>query len=339
MAEYWLGQDGNIWYRPQAGSKVQNMGKPASTTIAGGAPGTGMSPTGFSSQLGAAEATLIPDWNASNTKTLDTSSNTGGTNTESKYQDTSVARAGTQISLNELDTIFNNRLAQAQGEYDAMIGQYAAEEQQNASKYQNNAQTNESTREAQQQAALLAAANGGRGLYSTLASIGALGGTGKMLANRAVSNEANIDIGNANRTFDTNATNLYDTYEDLKLKEKQRRFEAENTLKKAKQAHEYDTLNTRQQLMKDMASLWKNNGNFAEHNKWLGDANALTGKIAATSRPNIPEYAKAGNLGFAAPELQNYLAGVNDMTVNTSAGSSTPINGAIYTSTKKRDKL
>lgn len=282
---------------------------------------------------------LINQVNAENQGYSTGNSYTTGGASAPQYQDTSVARAGTQNSLNELDTVFNNKLAQAQGEYDALIGQYAEEEGQNASKYQNNVNTNEGTREAQQQAALLAAANGGRGLYSTLASIGALGGTGKLLANRAVSNEANIDIGNANKTFDTNATNLFDTYETLKQQEKQRRLDAEGTLAKTKQAHEYDTLTARQQLMKDMAGLWKDNGNFAEHNKWLGDANALTGKIAATTRPNIPGYAKAGTLGYAAPELQSYLAGANDMTVNTSAGSSMPINGAIYTSTKKRDKL
>jgi hypothetical protein len=263
----------------------------------------------------------------------------GGGGGGTQYQDTSAARAGTQTSLDSIDGILNNKLREARGEYEAILKSYAADELANKDTFDKKLSQNEGNRESQQQAALLAAANGSRGLYSALASIGALGGTGKVLANRAVSNEANVDIGNANKTFDTNSGALYDSYGELKKQEDQRKRDAELTLKKSEQALRYDATSQRQQLLKDMADLWGKAGNFGQSDRYTGDASKLTADLMKNTRPNVGTYATSP-LQYSAPALQNYLAGANDMTVSTSAGGGQlPINGAIYTSTKKRDEL
>lgn len=325
---FWTGTDGNIWLRETSG-KTTNMGTPQQAQS-------------WNYILNGAREIGDPLPGGAQQQQQDTGLGGGGGLTASSaaagpvYQDTTAARQGTQTTLDSLDTILNNKLAEADGEYNALLGTYGEEETANAASYTKNREGNENNREAQQQAALLAAANGGRGLNSVLASLGALGGTGKLLANRAVSNEANLDIGQANKTFDTNATNLFDSYGKIKKQEEQRRKDADLTLEKTKQSSRYDTAETRQKLMKDMADLWSKAGNFGEANKWTGDAAKVTSDLVANTRPQVGSYARTP-LQYSAPALDSYLAGANDMSVNTSAGSSLPINGAIYTSTKKRE--
>lgn len=53
-----------------------------------------------------------------------------------------------------------------------------------------------------------AAATGNQGLKAVLASLGALDGTGQVLAGRAVANSANTAIGTANETYTTNEENI-----------------------------------------------------------------------------------------------------------------------------------
>ena len=330
---FWIGEDGNVWTKGPGG--VTNQGKALSYDSQGYSSNDGSGLTTYGKGLTKIDDPVVAERLAAERAAAAASGGLGGSGGGTQYQDTSAARAGTQVSLDSLDAILNNKLAEARGEYNEIIKAYGAEEESNAATFTKNREANEANREAQQQAGLLAAANGGRGLYSTLASIGALGGTGRLLANRAVANEANLDIGAANKTFDTNATQLYDTYGALKKQEEQRRKDAELTLAKTEQQSRYDTTNTRQQLLKDMADLWGKAGNFGEANRYTGEAAKQTADLVANTRPNVGTYARTP-LQYSAPELKNYLAGANDMTVNT-AGSQLPINGAIFTSTKKRE--
>jgi hypothetical protein len=237
-----------------------------------------------------------------------------------------------------LDEILANKLAAAQQKYDSILGGYNAEDAQNQTQYDQNVTTNEKNREAQHQAALLAAAIGQRGLFATLASIGALGGTGQLLAHRAVANEANRDIGDSNKTFDTNATSLFNTFSTLKQQEDQRRKDAEAALKAEQEANRYDVTSTHQSLLKDLADLWTKAGNNTEAATALGQASALNADLVRNTKPSVAPYVPT-SLKYTAPALKNYLAGANDMTVKVAGNSQLPINGALYTSTKKRDEL
>jgi len=276
-----------------------------------------------------------PQPNPTNQTTLDTGNGPGSGQT---FQDTSAARLGTQSTLDQLARILANNQTEAQGEYDAIKNQYDTEEAENLASYNKNRETNEGNRGAQNQAALLAAANGGRGLNSVLASLGALGGTGQVLANRAVANEANIDVGNANKTFDTNAANLFDSYGKIKKEEDQRQLNAKKTLKDTKQKNNYDKLTKEQSLYKEMAGHWTNAGNNGKATEYMQKFAGLSPQVANTSAPSVAAYANTP-LNYSAPALDNYLAGANDMTVNTSSAAGSPVNGAVYTSTREREEV
>lgn len=302
-----IGSDGNIHYTDRANS-------PSSSSTGGGGSNTSRN------------ASLAP------------SDITGGAGGGSQYTDTSAARAATQSSIDSLDEILANKLAAAQKRYDTIAKGYDAEDAQNQTQYDQNVTTNEQNREAQHQAALLAAATGQRGLFATLAAIGALGGTGQLLARRAVANEANKDIGDSNKTFDTNATSLFDAFSRLKQQEEQRRRDAEAALASEQEASRYDVASTRQGLLKDLADLFAKAGLNTESADTLGRASALNAELVRNTRPQVASYATTP-LNFTPPALKNYLAGANDMTVKVAGNSQSPINGAIYTSTKKRDDL
>lgn len=336
---YWVGNDGNLWWKGSKG--VVNMGQ---------ASGYQMSPTTFGAtnainastqQTGNANlalkyATQIP--NPGNPQPGDTPTDlnrttSGGT----EYQDTTASRNATLASITGVDQILGNKLAQEDTDYQKLIDQYTAEDADNLAAYNKQVEGNEQTREDNRQIALAGAAQGSRGLYATLASIGALGGTGRLLANRAVAKEANDDIGRSDKTFENNATTLFDTRSALEKQEKKRKEDAATTRDERKKGHKYDAAEKTQSLWKEMADYWRKAGNNAEADAAMGKAAGYTQQLVENTRPTMANYNRDA-LQYTAPKLASYLAGANDMTVNV-AGGGQPINGAIYTSTKKREEL
>jgi hypothetical protein len=330
---YWIGQDGNV-YASRTGMPTQNLGQSNTLGSRSFDALNGLQevtdPVKAESDAAAAkEAAAYDAWLRSQ----------GGGGTGKVWEDTTEARRGTQLSLDNLEGIFQNNLSAADSEWRKTQDEYDAEDLVNKTRFDERMAKNEGTRGAQTQAGLLAAANGSRGLYSTLASIGALGGTGRLLANRAVSNEANLDIGEANKTFDTNAENLNLSYADIKKQEEKREAAALETQANAKKSLTHDRISEEKTLREKMADLWSRAGNQGEANRSLAGANDLIGKLASNTKPvNTGSYDKSG-LSYQAPDLQGYLAGANDMSVSASSGGSLPINGAVFTSTKKREKL
>jgi hypothetical protein len=172
-------------------------------------------------------------------------------------------------------------------------------------------------------------------LYATLASLGALGGTGRTLANRAVATEANTDLGEGEKSFTTNAETLFDARGEVEKKEKQRRLDAEKTWKDTRQNAEYEHLSQNQKLSQEMAGYWQEAGNFGEANNWINRASGYTPSLAAKTKVNPSQYAKTP-LEYGKPALNKYLGGMNSTAVNVAGGN--PINGALYTTTSKKDK-
>lgn len=322
---YWKGADGNYYLRASNVNGVVNLGVDPSQN------------PNFVNYVNSGQYSQIEDPVAPAAPTNLVPSGGGGGGGGTSYTDTTAARNATQTSIDSLGQILANRLAGANGEYDSIIKAYTQEEALNQAAYDKQVTGNEQTREAARQAALAAAAQGSRGLFATLSSIGALGGTGKVLAGRAVSREANSDIGSADKVFDTNATVLFDTRSKLKQQEEQRRKDAEKIKEDTIKQSKYDAAEQQQKLWKDMADLWTKAGNNTEAANAMAKASAMTPELVANTRPTVTQYATAP-LQYSAPALEGYLAGANDMTVKTSSGG-TPINGAIYTSTKKREEL
>jgi len=257
----------------------------------------------------------------------------GGTGTADT---TAAARASTQKSIDALQQILANKLANAQDQYQQVINQYNDEDALNQKQYDDQTTSNEQNRTNTIQAALLAAAQGGQGLRATLASLGALGGTGSVLANRAIASGANQDIGGANNTFDTNAKTLDTSWAQTQQDEKNRRAQADTDLANAKLAAQGDVATQAQTLYKDLANLWSTAGNSGQAASALAQADTYLPQITAASRTATPTFTPQSAV-FSPGTLASYLAGNNDMSVQTAGGDQTPINSPLYALTKKRD--
>ena len=254
----------------------------------------------------------------------------------STYKDTTAARGATQQSINALDTASANNLAAIMANYQRILQQYQDEEAINKQNYNEQVASNEQTRENTIQAALLAAAQGGRGLRSTLASVGAFNGDGVKLARRAVADSANKDIGAGNETFDKNATQLYTAYATTQRDEKNRRAEAEAAKANEERAAKSAALKEKQSLYEKMAGLWADAGNNGEANRYLGLVGSLAPEIANYAGANTASYTPRSVL-YNPGQLSSYLAGANDMTVKTSGGNNK--SSTLYTTTRKREEL
>jgi hypothetical protein len=259
----------------------------------------------------------------------------GSTNggTGKTYKDTTASRNATQVSLDNTGTVLTNALAGADADYKATTDAYDINDAENLTKYNNDVQKNEITRDENTQAGLLAAARGSRGLYATLASLGALGGTGSMLANRAIATEANGDLGAGQKSFDTNVSSLFDARSVIDQQEKQRRLDAKKTWQDTRNNAEYDNIAQNQKLSQEMATQWSDAGNEGEAANWVNKASGYTPQLASKTKKAPTEYAKK-SLEYTAPALSKYLGGMNSTAVNVAGGN--PINGAIYTSTSPR---
>lgn len=323
---FWRGADGNVYVKGAGGNgaAVTNMGSGAPTWnyILNGA--VEIADPGNPGGGGGGTPTNLQDGGG------------GGGSSAPTYKDTTAARDATQVSIDNLGVIRNNGLTGADSEYDSVLKAYGAEDAENLAKYKGDVEKNEITRDTNTQASLLSAARGSRGLYATLASLGALGGTGRLLANRAISTEANADLGAGEKSFETNVENLFDARSAIEKQEKQRRLDAEKTWKDTRQNVDYEYYKSNQDLAKEMAGLWTDAGNNGEAANWLKRSSGYTPEIAKRTKVNVGQYAKTP-LAYKAPELNKYLGGMNSTAVNVAGGN--PINGAIYTSTKKRDEL
>ena len=358
------GQNGGSWWNPfdnlAAPSNRGNVVK-AVKTVGRLAPviGSGliaaegankvsqsMSPTAYAPELASriqtgniadSGQTNVPNVNNLPNNSLVSAGGDGSGGTQ--YQDTTASRNATQTSINSLDEILNNALAKITGTYDNIVAGYDQNDAQNETAYQTQKSANENNRQQQHQNALLSAAQGGRGLRATLASLGALGGTGSLLANRAISDTANADIGAADKTFDTNATTLSTADDYTKADQLKRRQEAADAKAGEESAARNDSLTLRQNLLKDMSGFWGKAGNNAQADNYMGQASSLTPQIASNTRAQVTPY-KATDLAYNAGQLQNYLGGAKNMAVQAGGGQSgAAINSPLFATTRKRDDL
>jgi hypothetical protein len=235
--------------------------------------------------------------------------------------------------------VLSNRLADEDVAYSNLMGVYDTERGVEKGKFDEQVISNERALSAGNQAAMLAAAQGGRGLRATLAAMGALGGTGAVLADRAIMDSANKDLGGARENFDVNAKTLQTAWGDFEDSDKKRRREAETVKTGNKKAVEADVLTQRQKLLQDMASYWEQAGNTGEYGRVMGDATSLTPQIAAKSAPRMAYTPAAAS--YSPGNLDTYLAGAQDMRVGRKAGGvseSTALNNPLYAFSNSKEK-
>lgn len=229
-----------------------------------------------------------------------------------------------------------NLLASNSDQYNSVMGGYQSEFDNASQQHAQAVTQNEQNQNNSRQAAELAAAQGARGLRATLAAIGGLGGTGDVLANRMVAQSANADIGNANDTFDSNATSLQNTWDTTQTANDRRKADAAAQLQNANTKSRGDVAAQGQDIYSKMAGLYGTANDTGNANTMVARGMAYQPDITAASRSVAPTYDRS-RLSFSPGELAKYLGGQNDMSVNVAGGDSGLPAGQIYTNTKKRD--
>lgn len=227
-----------------------------------------------------------------------------------------AAVSNTQKAIDSLGTEEAVGLKSIDDSFNSLMTKYGNEAARNEADYQEGGVTNNQNFAKNKQNALLAAAQGRRGLRGTLSSIGALSGDGAALADRVVTEGANDDIGGATETATTNATMLDKAIGNFRDEDKERRAEAETARNNSRTALEGSILSKRQQFYQKMAELFGGADRTAEASTWLNRAGDLNTPIAQKSAVQATPI-QARSAAFTPGELENYLAGAGDMTVST----------------------
>lgn len=231
-----------------------------------------------------------------------------------------AAIENTRKAIDSLGTEINVGRKNIGEGYDSVIGQYNRDRTRTKSDYDEETVTNTQNLTKNKQNALLAAAQGRRGLRGTLASIGALGGTGSFLADRAVTEGANQDIGGATDTFSTNAGKLDKAWNRFSEEDEDRRREARVARENQETALEGQIAAKRQNFYQKMAELFGDADQNDQARLWLDRAGNLNDVIAAKTRVMAtPFTTKAA--AFTPGDLAKYLAGAGDMTVGVGGGA------------------
>lgn len=299
---YWIGQDGNTYMKAAGMEGVQKWAAPL------------LPPE----QLGLRQ---IDDPMVAE----QTNSGTGGKGEPAKVLNQAAVGA-TQQAIDSLGTEQEVGYGNIEGGFNSLTGQYDKERARNKADYDEENVNNNQSLIKNKQNALLAAAQGRRGLRGTLASIGALSGTGGELADRAVTTEANQDIGEATDTYAGNAQQLDKAWNRFEDEDEDRRAEAGTARTNQRTALEGSIAAKRQNFFQKMAELFAEGGDTASAADWLGRAGGLNQEIAAKTAVGSTPFS-ARSAAFTPGDLESYLAGAGDMTVDVRAGGTGGVGG------------
>lgn len=236
------------------------------------------------------------------------------------------------------------RLAGLKAVQDALssiTGGYDTEAASNEGNYTTQTETNTNNLQRQIQAALVAAARGRQGLFGTLASLGALSGSGIDLANNAVQQGANADISGANDTFGENKTTLDTAIGSFRAADEARRKKAAIDAANASAGVENQAATNKQKFYSNLADDYTQMGNTTEAAKFAQLAAALFPQIANTSVQTPSSLTPVG-AAYTPATLSNYLGGAGDTSVRvapTAGGSGLPglIAGPLSAPVRRRE--
>jgi len=322
-ATYWIGQDGNIYFGSgQEGAPVQNYG------AADGSNGGQYRAEGntlvdryadYAGQPGSrTNATRIDDPALGGGQVLGQTTGGGAQAAPAKVLN-QAAVDNTNKAIGSLGREQEVGYQNIEDDYGSVVGRYDLERKQNRNDFDEGNVTNNQNLQKNRQSALVSAAQGLRGLRGVLGSIGALGGDGATLANRAVTTEANQDLGGAQDTASTNARGLDRAWGKFDEEDDQRRAEASTNRTNSRTALEGSIAGKRQGLLQKLAGLFGDVDNTGEATKYLDQAGDLNSTIAEKSRVQAAPIVGKG-AAFSPGELETYLAGNSDMTVSARKG-------------------
>lgn len=238
-------------------------------------------------------------------------------------KDNSAARNATQKAIDSLADEFSVGNQNIEDDATSLLSKYDKEKNQTETDYNENTTTNNLNLQKNKQNALVAAAQGRRGLRGTLSSLGALSGTGEVLADRAVQKGANDDLAGAADTFAGNAQTLDKAKSNFDSEDEDRRKELETEKANNRTALEGSIASKKQTLFQKMAELFADEDNNAGAAEFLGKAGDLNPEIAKKTRVLATPFTKR-TAAFTPGTLADYLAGAGDMTVSARGGGNNP---------------
>lgn len=308
----WIGQDGNLWWRQ--GDNVINAGSASNYEFTSG----GLRALNFDTPLGQG-AGFAPGVDQIDDPMVQKQvSGSGGSGRTTPVLN-QAAVDNTRKAIDSLSQEQQVGYQNIEDNFSSVMGRYDREKRNNRADFDEGIVTNNQNLEQNRQNALVSAAQGLRGLRGVLASIGALSGDGGALANRAVTIEANQDLGGATETAAANAKNLTRAWDRFEDEDEQRRADARTARMNSRTALEGSIARKRQSLLQKLAELFGAAGNTDEATRYLNEAGDLNNVIAAKSRvQSAPIVAKGAE--FVPGELDSYLAGAGDMTVDVRRG-------------------
>lgn len=319
---YWIGSNGLVYVKGSNGTNA-----------------AGQADANTSNYWGSRGFSQIADPNApQQTQNITGAGGSASTSGGSGYvAPTDADTAPLLASLSHLDEILNNRNTQSQQEHDAAVSSYDAQDALDHQAIDQNTHQNETNLTSDDWKALLNAANGATGLRGTLASIGALAGSGNDVVRRLTGLAASSDQGAAHKTFESNAGQINQAAAQTTQQEAQRRKDAEATLSNAFQDNKANVLTSKQDIYQKLASLY--GSGTSQGNSYASQAASLAAPIAETTHAAVAPYAAASSL-YSPQALATYLAGTQNLTTSASPSTSTdatPINSPSYVSTTKKD--
>lgn len=236
-----------------------------------------------------------------------------------KPQLNQAAVDATNQAISSLDVERDTGYRNIDDSFGSLISRYGKEAAQNEQDYTEQTETNTNNLQKNKQNALVAAAQGRRGLRGTLSAIGALSGDGGVLADRAVTTSANQDIGEAADTFAGNALGLDKAIGRFRDEDKDRRAEAETTRNNQRTALEGSIASKRQNYFQKLAEIFGQADRTGEADANLRAAGGLNNEIASKSRVAATAFSPRA-AAFTPGDLESYLAGAGDMTVDVAEG-------------------
>lgn len=321
-AVYWIGADGNVWFKSADG--VRNVGKPINVYD-----------QGFDSNQLSAEATRIADPNPPQQSTPAPTGGGGGGAAAPAKPDRTNDIALQNAGLSAVDQQYSTGIAAIDKALANLIGQYDVETGRNEKLYTENSNSNQNNLQKNNQTALVNAAQGRQGLFGTLASLGALSGSGIDLANRAVQKGANTDLAGAADSYATNARTLDTAIGTFRDEDKARRTNATTSAENARTNARNEAAKSRLQFYSNLANDYADMGNEAEAKRFTSLASALYPEMAKSSVPNANiSYSGAA---FTPGTLSDYLAGADSTVVSatpTQPGQTIP--GLIASPVKRK---
>lgn len=298
---YWTGADNNIYTREAGQNGVKNIGPNGVAAIPKGLKG-------------------ISDPNPPAQQTI-SNNNTGNTPAAPAspvYSDKSNSISVNQAGLASAGATRDTAVNKVQDQLNTIMGLYNTDASNANTEYTNEGNANQNDLQSNKEAALQTAVHGRQGLYGTLASLGALSGTGLQLANEAVQTGANQDLTRAADTYATNQNALDSAYNHFKNQDAARRLQASTNAANNEEQAQNDYYKNQQTYLKNIGDDYQAEGKTAQAKGYYDRLAALFPQIAATNVPAM-DIGYSGS-AYTAPTLASYLGQANNTVVQSTPG-------------------